>query len=253
MPSPEKQSAPVPDTGRPQLLQPQPVRVAGALGYPPARRGRPPVPQVGRSDFDPARAARERLRGGVPVGAVRLAGHPDHRATAVSSGPVPVPLFAQFPPEQRPPAELAMFRFITSQFPAPVRGLFVAAMLAAIMSTLDAGINCLAAVITKDFLSLAAQAPASRPETAPLRPARRVGGSGGRPDRNRVGARQSRRGQRLLRRLQALGDQKPRPKTFRRTSSPPGRRSRATGSTGASMPAVPPMPPSKERCSRTRG
>ncbi|MDZ7618727.1 MAG: sodium/solute symporter [Patescibacteria group bacterium] len=59
--------------------------------------------------------------------------------------------YAQFPPEERPPADLAMFRFITSQFPAPVPGLFVAAMLAAIMSTLDSGINSLATVVTKDF------------------------------------------------------------------------------------------------------
>ena len=59
--------------------------------------------------------------------------------------------YAQFPPDQRPPADLAMFRFVTSQFPAPVPGLFVAAMLAAIMSTLDSGINSLATVVTKDF------------------------------------------------------------------------------------------------------
>ena len=59
--------------------------------------------------------------------------------------------YAEYPVEARPPADLALFRFITSELPPPVPGLIVAAMLAAIMSTLDSGINALATVITKDF------------------------------------------------------------------------------------------------------
>ncbi len=59
--------------------------------------------------------------------------------------------YAALPAAERPPADLALFRYITTQLPTPVPGLIVAAMLAAIMSTLDSGINSLATVITKDF------------------------------------------------------------------------------------------------------
>ena len=59
--------------------------------------------------------------------------------------------YAEYPAEARPPADLALFRFITTELPPPVPGLIVAAMLAAIMSTLDSGINALATVVTKDF------------------------------------------------------------------------------------------------------
>lgn len=59
--------------------------------------------------------------------------------------------YAELPVGSRPPADLALFRFITAHLPSPVPGLIVAAMLAAIMSTLDSGINALATVATKDF------------------------------------------------------------------------------------------------------
>ena len=44
----------------------------------------------------------------------------------------------------------ALFRYIATQLPAPVPGLVISAMLAAVMSTLDSGMNSLAAVATKD-------------------------------------------------------------------------------------------------------
>lgn len=56
-------------------------------------------------------------------------------------------------PEALRPAsgDLALFRFIGQQLPSPIPGLILAAMLAAVMSTLDSGINSLATVATKDF------------------------------------------------------------------------------------------------------
>ncbi|MCC6681119.1 MAG: sodium/solute symporter [Phycisphaeraceae bacterium] len=47
--------------------------------------------------------------------------------------------------------DTVLFHFVATQLPAPVPGLIVAAMLAAVMSTLDSGINSLATVATKDF------------------------------------------------------------------------------------------------------
>lgn len=48
-------------------------------------------------------------------------------------------------------ADLAMFHFVIQKLPTPVPGLIVAAMLAAVFSTLDSGINALATIFTKDF------------------------------------------------------------------------------------------------------
>jgi SSS family transporter len=60
--------------------------------------------------------------------------------------------YGQMPEAQRPKdGDLALFRFIAHELPAPVPGLIVAAMLAAVMSTLDSGINSLSTVATKDF------------------------------------------------------------------------------------------------------
>ncbi len=60
--------------------------------------------------------------------------------------------YGQLPVDQRPEqGDLALFRFIATQLPTPIPGLIIAAMLAAIMSTLDSGINSLATVATKDF------------------------------------------------------------------------------------------------------
>ena len=54
--------------------------------------------------------------------------------------------------EARPKdADLAMMNFVTAELPQPLPGLIVAALLAAVMSTLDSGINSLATVFTKDF------------------------------------------------------------------------------------------------------
>lgn len=47
--------------------------------------------------------------------------------------------------------DIALFHFISTQLPSPVPGIIVSAMLAAVMSTLDSGINSLATVLTKDF------------------------------------------------------------------------------------------------------
>jgi sodium-coupled monocarboxylate transporter 8/12 len=60
--------------------------------------------------------------------------------------------YSAYPLEQRPTSgDAALFRFIATQLPTPVPGLIIAAMLAAIMSTLDSGINSLATVATKDI------------------------------------------------------------------------------------------------------
>ena len=46
--------------------------------------------------------------------------------------------------------DTALFRFIATHLPTPLPGLVISAMLAAVMSTLDSGINSLATVATKD-------------------------------------------------------------------------------------------------------
>ena len=46
--------------------------------------------------------------------------------------------------------DTALFRFIAVHLPPPLPGLMISAMLAAVMSTLDSGMNSLAAVATKD-------------------------------------------------------------------------------------------------------
>lgn len=47
--------------------------------------------------------------------------------------------------------DTALFRFIAVHLPSPLPGVIIAAMLAAVMSTLDSGMNSLAAVTTKDI------------------------------------------------------------------------------------------------------
>jgi len=47
--------------------------------------------------------------------------------------------------------DTALFRFIATHLPSPMPGLVISAMLAAVMSTLDSGMNSLAAVATKDI------------------------------------------------------------------------------------------------------
>ena len=60
--------------------------------------------------------------------------------------------YGQMPEAQRPAdGDLALFQFIAHELPAPIPGLIIAAMLAAVMSTLDSGINSLSTVATKDF------------------------------------------------------------------------------------------------------
>jgi SSS family transporter len=49
--------------------------------------------------------------------------------------------------------DIAFFRFISTKLPTPLPGLFMAAMLAAIMSTLDSGINSMATVWLKEIHS----------------------------------------------------------------------------------------------------
>ena len=50
--------------------------------------------------------------------------------------------------------DTALFRFISTKLPSPLPGLVISAMLAAVMSTLDSGMNSLAAVATKDVYIL---------------------------------------------------------------------------------------------------
>lgn len=60
--------------------------------------------------------------------------------------------YGVLPVAERPASgDVALFHFISSQLPTPVPGLIIAAILAAIMSTLDSGLNSLATVATKDF------------------------------------------------------------------------------------------------------
>ena len=47
--------------------------------------------------------------------------------------------------------DTALFHFISTRLPSPIPGLIISAMLAAVMSTLDSGINSLATVLTKDI------------------------------------------------------------------------------------------------------
>lgn len=47
--------------------------------------------------------------------------------------------------------DAVFFRFVSTKLPSPLPGLFMAAMLAAIMSTLDSGINSMATVYLKEF------------------------------------------------------------------------------------------------------
>ena len=56
-------------------------------------------------------------------------------------------------PESARPAsgDLAIFRFIAEKMPAPLAGMMIAALLAAVMSTFDSGINSLSTIMTKDF------------------------------------------------------------------------------------------------------
>ena len=58
------------------------------------------------------------------------------------------------PMAARPDApDHALLRFIATELPRPVPGLIVAALMAAVMSTLDSGMNSLATVFTKDFFA----------------------------------------------------------------------------------------------------
>ncbi len=67
-------------------------------------------------------------------------------------------------------ADLALFRFVAQELPTPIPGLIVAAMLAAVFSTLDSGINALATIFTKDFYLMFVRPDAS--EIAQVRFAR---------------------------------------------------------------------------------
>lgn len=58
----------------------------------------------------------------------------------------------------------ALFRFIATELPAPIPGIVISAMLAAIMSTLDSGMNSLAAVATKDLYAEFIRPDASEPQ-----------------------------------------------------------------------------------------
>lgn len=59
--------------------------------------------------------------------------------------------YSQYPDPRVTSGDTAFFTFITTQLPSPFPGLLFAAMLAAAMSTLDAGLNSLSAVWVKEF------------------------------------------------------------------------------------------------------
>ena len=59
--------------------------------------------------------------------------------------------YSQHPDPSVTSGDIALFRFIGTHLPSPVPGLVISAMLAAVMSTLDSGMNSLAAVATKDL------------------------------------------------------------------------------------------------------
>ena len=61
--------------------------------------------------------------------------------------------YAKNPDPQVTAGDLAFFRFIATKMPVPIPGIFMAAMLAAIMSTLDSGMNSMATVWLKEFHS----------------------------------------------------------------------------------------------------
>ena len=59
--------------------------------------------------------------------------------------------YAQNPDHRVTSGDTALFTFISTHLPSPIPGLFMAAMLAAAMSTLDSGINSLSAIWLKEF------------------------------------------------------------------------------------------------------
>jgi SSS family transporter len=59
--------------------------------------------------------------------------------------------YGQNPDPRVTAGDTALFTFISTQLPTPLPGIFFAAMLAAAMSTLDSGMNSLAAVYVKEF------------------------------------------------------------------------------------------------------
>jgi SSS family transporter len=59
--------------------------------------------------------------------------------------------YGQNPDPRVTSGDTAFFTFISTRMPAPLPGVFFAAMLAAAMSTLDSGMNSLAAVFVKEF------------------------------------------------------------------------------------------------------
>ena len=56
------------------------------------------------------------------------------------------------PADVRPEkGDLALFQFISNELPTPLPGIILSAMLAAVMSTVDSGVNAFATVVTKDI------------------------------------------------------------------------------------------------------
>jgi Na+/proline symporter len=59
--------------------------------------------------------------------------------------------YAYYPPAQKIDGDTALFHFIATQIKSPGPGIVLSAMLAAVLSTLDAGITSLASVATQDI------------------------------------------------------------------------------------------------------
>ena len=59
--------------------------------------------------------------------------------------------YSQNPDPRVTSGDTAFFVFVSTKLPAPIPGLIMAAMLAAVMSTLDSGINSLSAIWLKEY------------------------------------------------------------------------------------------------------
>ena len=60
-------------------------------------------------------------------------------------------VFYSHNPTEGVTGDTALFRFVSTQMPTPLPGLIISAMLAAVLSTIAAGINSLSTVVTTDF------------------------------------------------------------------------------------------------------
>jgi SSS family solute:Na+ symporter len=72
--------------------------------------------------------------------------------------------YGHFPVDRVLDGDTVLFQFIATELPSGVSGIMLSAMLAAVMSTLDSGMNSLAAVATKDVYLRHIRPNASEPQ-----------------------------------------------------------------------------------------